>query len=78
MKLFELGGKYYGRFISNYDRTVTVIVMKRTAKTIVVQELTGPGQNLGEKKRKKLRQAPDYEYFRLGPGVTITAKSKAA
>jgi len=77
MRQFKLNGKYYGRFFTAYDKTVTVQVVKRTAKTVVVQQDNGPGRDMGDQKRKKIRQGSDCEFINYCAGVIISADKEA-
>ena len=49
---FQEGKTYFGRFISNYYRTVVVRIIKRTPKTVVFENL-----NTGERKRTKIHNS---------------------
>ena len=72
---FKEGGAYFGRFISNYDHTVVVRIIKRTPKTVIFEDL-----NTGESKRVKIHKSHYDGKEILFPyhGVSIPANKEAA
>ena len=59
MKNFEVGRKYYGRSVCNYDCIFEIEVIRRTGKTITF--LDGDEQRV-----KKIRTDNNGEYVILG------------
>lgn len=67
---FSAYNEYCGRFICNYDTTVTITILKRTPKMAkTINNLTR------DIKWKKIYNGED-EWIRYCPGVVISAKDR--
>lgn len=66
IKRFESGKSYFGRFVSNADRTVCVTIEERTPKMVKFSLH-------GERRSCKIKETPSSEFFRPLHGVTIDA-----
>ena len=58
MLKFEVGKKYKHNFITNSDLWVTWVVLKRTAKTITIQDV----RDVNDVVRRRIKSDKDTEY----------------